>query len=286
LRDLQAHRDSAKDAIQRSLDKQAYYYDKGCCLPNLKVGDEVLLNPRSLKLMDVKGKSCKLVQQKIGPFEITEVLSPTTYRLRLPDTYPMHNVVNVQHLTKYWQNADKTRLYLSNPRDELRSSEEFEVKQIVGEQKRKGRLFYRVCWRGYDADSDTWQSARDLRNALELLKRWQIQSERQTTRTSIHNASHVMEVYLCVHHLVASHNTLSTAQSPIITMSQSKIAANQPAFDHSPSLQQSPFKEEGPAGFHPDHASIHHRVSFEEILSLPAPIHEGAISGYFDNKVT
>jgi hypothetical protein len=62
LRDLQAHRDSAKDAIQGSLDKQAYYYDKGLCLPNLKVGDEVLLNLHSLKLMDVKGKSHKLVQ--------------------------------------------------------------------------------------------------------------------------------------------------------------------------------------------------------------------------------
>lgn len=64
-------------------------------------GNEVLINPHSLKLVDVKGKSCKLVQRKIGPFEVMEVLSPTTYRLRLPDTYPMHPVVNIQHLTKY-----------------------------------------------------------------------------------------------------------------------------------------------------------------------------------------
>ena len=83
------------------LDKQAYYYDRGRCQPNLKEGDEVLINPHSLELVDVKGKSRKLVQRKIGPFEIMEVLSPTTYRLRLPDTYPMHLVVNIQHLTKY-----------------------------------------------------------------------------------------------------------------------------------------------------------------------------------------
>jgi hypothetical protein len=142
LRKLQAHRDAAKDAIQRSLDKQAYYYDQGRCLLKLEVGDEVLLNPHSLELVDVKGKSCKLVQRKIGPFEITEVLGPMTYHLRLPDTYPMHNVVNIQHLTKYHRSPDKTRPFLVNPRDNLASSEEYEVERIVDERKRKGKSFY------------------------------------------------------------------------------------------------------------------------------------------------
>jgi hypothetical protein len=133
LKELLAHRESAKDTIKRSLDKQAYQYDKGRCLPKLQVGDEVLINPHSLELVDIKGKSRKLVQRKIGPFEITEVLSPTTYRLRLPDTYPMHNVVNIQHLTKYLRSPDNSRPFLTNPRDDLRSSEEYEVERIVGE---------------------------------------------------------------------------------------------------------------------------------------------------------
>ena len=81
LKELQAHCDMARDAIQRSLDKQAYQYDKGHHLPCLEVGDEVLINPHALELVDIKGKSRKLVQRKIGPFEITEVLSPTTYQL-------------------------------------------------------------------------------------------------------------------------------------------------------------------------------------------------------------
>ena len=51
-----------------------------------------------------------------------EVLSPTTYRLQLPDTYPMHPVVNIQHLTKYHHSPDKTRNILENPRDQLKSS--------------------------------------------------------------------------------------------------------------------------------------------------------------------
>ena len=82
LTELASHHEAAHDALKCSLDKQAYYYDQGRCLPNLKEGNEVLINPHSLKLVDVKGKSHKLVQRKIGPFEIIEVLSPTTYRLQ------------------------------------------------------------------------------------------------------------------------------------------------------------------------------------------------------------
>jgi hypothetical protein len=101
VKELEAHREAAHDAIQRSADRQAYQYDKGCRAPTLKVGDKVLINPHTLELVDMKGCSHKLVQRKIGPFEITEVINPTAYRLRLPDTYPMHNVVNIQHLAKY-----------------------------------------------------------------------------------------------------------------------------------------------------------------------------------------
>jgi Chromo (CHRromatin Organisation MOdifier) domain len=175
LKDMAAHRESARDAIQRSADKQAYQYDKGRRPPKLDVGDEVLINPHSLELVDVKGKSRKLVQRKIGPFEITEIISPTAYRLRLPDTYPMHNVVNIQHLTKYHRSKDDSRPNLANPRDERQATEEYEVDKIVGEKRIGGKTLYRVRWRGYDAEDDSWQSARDLRNAPEVLKNWRSQ---------------------------------------------------------------------------------------------------------------
>ena len=54
----------------------------------------------------------------------------------------------------------------------VKSSEEYEVDKIVGEKRYKGRNYYKVRWKGYDAEDDTWQSARDLRNAPELLLAW------------------------------------------------------------------------------------------------------------------
>src|SRR6266852_4687006 len=119
LTELASHRNAVRDAIKCGLDKQVYYYDQGRHQPNLKLGNKVLINPHTLELVDVKGKSHKLVQRKIGPFKIIEVLSPTTYRLQLPDKYPMHLVVNIQHLTKYYRSMDRT--ILENPHDKLKS---------------------------------------------------------------------------------------------------------------------------------------------------------------------
>ena len=61
---------------------------------------------------------------------------------------------------------------MTNPRDLLKSTEEYEVEKIIGEKRIKGKNYYKVRWKGYDAENDTWQSAQDLRNAHELLKEW------------------------------------------------------------------------------------------------------------------
>jgi hypothetical protein len=172
IRELEAHREAARDAIKRSADRQAYQFDKGRRAPKLSIGDEVLINPHSLELINEKGASRKLMQRKIGPFEVIDIISPTAYKLRLPDSFRGHNVFNLQHLAKYHRSSDKGRPNLANPRDILPSTEEYEVDQIVGERKRNGKLLYRIRWKGYDAEDDTWQTARDIRNAPELLKRW------------------------------------------------------------------------------------------------------------------
>ena len=172
IRELESHREAAQDAIKRSADKQAYQFDKGRRAPKLAIGDEVLINPHSLELIHDKGASRKLMQRRAGPFEVIDIISPTAYKLRLPDAYKGHNVFNLQHLSKYHRSPDKSRPYLTNPRDVMPSSEEYEVDKIVGERKRNGKIFYRIRWKGYDAEDDTWQTARDIRNAPELLKSW------------------------------------------------------------------------------------------------------------------
>ena len=82
----------------------------------------------------------------MGPFEVIKVIGLTAYKLRLPDTYKGHNVFNLQHLSKYYRSNDTGRPKITELQNALASSEEYEVKKIVGEQKRKGKLhvYYRV----------------------------------------------------------------------------------------------------------------------------------------------
>jgi len=267
LTELTSHREAARDALKRSLDKQAYYYDRGRRQPNLKEGDEVLINPHSLELVDIKGKSRKLVQRKIGPFEVMEVLSPTTYRLRLPDTYPMHPVVNIQHLTKYHRSPDKSRKVLENPRDQLKSSEEYEVEKIVAERRRGSKTFYLVRWKGYDAEDDSWQTARDLCNAPEIIRNWHRQLGRQSRVTAliVSRVTSTTSVFSTeIHHLVsATSRSIRTKMSTSATVTNSRYAT-----------------------YHREHASLGHRITFDYSLSSPAPTHEGRTSGFFEDSAT
>jgi len=67
----------------------------------IQPGDQVLVNPHRLKLVEVEGMGRKLVQRMIGPFKVMEHINPNVYQLRLPDSYPMHPVINIEHLKKY-----------------------------------------------------------------------------------------------------------------------------------------------------------------------------------------
>ncbi|KIY45304.1 hypothetical protein FISHEDRAFT_49687, partial [Fistulina hepatica ATCC 64428] len=67
-----------------------------------EVGDQVVLNPHSLDLLRmVKGRGKKLQMRYEGPFEITQKLSPITYRLRIPASYKIHPVISIAHLEPY-----------------------------------------------------------------------------------------------------------------------------------------------------------------------------------------
>ena len=51
-------------------------------------GQKVWLDSRNLKMPYHK----KMAPKREGPFEIEEVIGPVTYRLKLPETWKIHNV--------------------------------------------------------------------------------------------------------------------------------------------------------------------------------------------------
>jgi hypothetical protein len=109
----------------RAQSKQAAAYKKYRRTEEFEEGNEVLMNPHSLKLIDVKGMGRKLVQRCIGPFWITERINPVVYCLAIPWECKMHPIINIQHLHCYHCSKHESRATLPELR-ELRE-EEYEV---------------------------------------------------------------------------------------------------------------------------------------------------------------
>jgi hypothetical protein len=109
---------------------------------------------------------------------VTERINPMVYRLRLPDNYPMHPVINLEHLRRYRASPDKfgERTTLPPTRDLLNATEEYEVEAIIGHRlsgRRDGnRRMYLVRWKGFDPSEDTWVPEWDLRNAPEMRREY------------------------------------------------------------------------------------------------------------------
>jgi hypothetical protein len=152
-------------------ERQARAYNKGRRpVENIEEGDYVLVNPHSLELVDVKGTGCKLIQRMIGPFEVLEKINPVVYRLRLPDTYSMHPVFNLDHLRKYHVSKEELgeRTVLPETRNYLAASEEYIVEAIIGHvigpRKNGNQRMFRVRWEGYGPANNTWVLEWDLHN--------------------------------------------------------------------------------------------------------------------------
>jgi hypothetical protein len=171
--ELENHRQAAKDSIARAQETQARAYNKGRRLPEeIAEGDLVLVNPHSLELLESKGTGRKLIQRRMGPFEVLERINSQVFRLKIPPEYLMHPVINREHLKKYHSSPKEfgQRESLPNPRKLDRSEEEYEVEAIVDYKRHRNRLLFRVRWKGYGPEEDSWLNSQNLRNAPALLR--------------------------------------------------------------------------------------------------------------------
>lgn len=176
--ELEGLRISAQDALSRSQAYQRHAYNKGRLKVEFEKGDLVVINLKNLRLQDHQqalGK--KLNQRYDGPFEIMEKISPVAYRLRLPSSYGMHNVLNITHLERY--QLSPTELGPRTDRDKQRQGKaaiEWEIDGIIAETRRKrGQRrvpYYRVRYAGFGPEHDEWIPRSWLRNAPSILRDW------------------------------------------------------------------------------------------------------------------
>jgi hypothetical protein len=182
INQLEAHRSHAKDCLVFAQAQQQRQYNKGRLIREFEVGDLVLLNTHTLRLLgQEKGRGQKLLPKFDGPFEIQDKLSPITYRIRLSSNYGIHPVINIAHLEPYNERTlaedDKgTKAPRLAKRDEKHEAYmEKEIEAIIAERRKKrGKksiIQYKIRYKDTGPEEDEWHPIGHI-NAPELLRAW------------------------------------------------------------------------------------------------------------------
>jgi hypothetical protein len=142
--------------------------EPGEVLEEFEIGEKVWLNSCNLQL---KTNSPKLTDRRLGPFKIVEKLSDRAYCLQLPDNLKIHNMFYVGLLSKVRE--DEARPILREPGPlEIEGEEEYEVEEIVDSERRPDEWYYRIKWKGYGPESNTWEPKSNLEHSEDILRKY------------------------------------------------------------------------------------------------------------------
>jgi hypothetical protein len=132
------------------------------------VGDCVWLEGKNL---NTTHPSAKLVPRRYRPFLVMSAISRTSFHLKLPPTWHIHNVFHRTLLTPYKETALNGNKYQELAPDLVDGQPKWEVEQILDARKRRQQLQYLVRWKGFSEAHDSWEPLSHI-NADQLIQKF------------------------------------------------------------------------------------------------------------------
>ena len=132
----------------------------------LSKGDKVWLEGCNL---NTTHPSSKLAPRHYGPFPITHVVSHTSYQLKLPPQWKLHDVFHATLLTPYKETALNGQSYQEPTPDLIDGQLEWEVESLLRVRRQRNQLQFLVRWKGFSEAHDSWEPAKDI-HADELVQ--------------------------------------------------------------------------------------------------------------------
>lgn len=130
---------------------------------HFQVGVKVMLSTKNIRFKAVG--SPKLLPRWVGPFTILAKVSDTAYKLKLPDTWRIHNVFHVSLLKLYLRNARNIEAEERQLRFED-GAPVFEVDKVLAHRERKRGTQkckqYLVSWVDCGPEHNTWEDEQQL----------------------------------------------------------------------------------------------------------------------------
>uniref|UniRef100_A0A1E1W8Q3 Chromo domain-containing protein n=1 Tax=Pectinophora gossypiella TaxID=13191 RepID=A0A1E1W8Q3_PECGO len=91
--------------------------------------------------------------------------------------------VNTSKKSKGKRGRKKKSEKKGKEQDEESAEEEYEVEKIIDSKKIKGKLHYLIRWKGYSADSDTWEPENTL-SCPDLIQKFNDEKENSKNKES------------------------------------------------------------------------------------------------------
>ena len=160
---LREARKDAEAAMRMAKEKM----QRDGAIPDIKVGDWVWLSAKNIAIHQ---QSNKLGPKRLGPYEVLEKRSDRNYRLWLPPHLKLHDIFHVSRLMP-WRGNEINGEVPPEPQPVLvDGEEEYEVESVLDSRlSARGGLSYLVRWKGYGAGGDSWEPARNVKNAQEAV---------------------------------------------------------------------------------------------------------------------
>ena len=135
-----------------------YYDRKRSEAPELKEGDRVYLRRRTpgQKKFNIRTEkeSTKLDHLQLGPFVIKRKLNFDNYELQLPTRMQIHPIFHVSLLIPTENPTSRENYSVTD--------DTYEVDKVMDKRTRMGRTEYKIRWKGYSSDDDTWEPTENL----------------------------------------------------------------------------------------------------------------------------
>jgi len=158
-------------------DMKKYADRKRLDIGEYKVGDLVMLSTKDLKYQMVGRRTEKLTERFVGPYKIKKIISSNAVELELPSTVKIHPVINVSRIRRYVGQVEGQKKEQPLPVI-IKGEEEWEVERILNKRRVQGKDKYLVRWKGFTAESDTWEEKENLKNAQEAIEEFEKEYQR------------------------------------------------------------------------------------------------------------